>query len=290
MKKCIYMIRNDINNKVYIGQAIDVKQRFQSHCKPSAWELNNDLVGKAIQKYGKEHFVCEVLVYDTENYNELESLYIQKYNSLVPNGYNIGLGGEEPPIMRGTSHPESILTDEQVEELTKDLMYTNISFVDLANKYGYASNGMISAFNSGKTYHRDCIQYPIRKDVHNGKLSNRDINEIIERLKTSYDSFELIAQSYGVGYKTIASINKGIYHRSEKEVYPIRTSKPKGKTSKFTYEQITEITNMLLNTNLSLREIGRLYNASYDDIVGIKNGRFQMYRRSGLTYPLRKNN
>ena len=195
MKKCIYMIRNDINNKVYIGQAIDVKQRFQSHCKPSAWELNNDLVGKAIQKYGKEHFVCEVLVYDTENY-----------------------------------------------------------------------------------------------DVHNGKLSNRDINEIIERLKTSYDSFELIAQSYGVGYKAIARINKGISHRSEKEVYPIRTSKPKGKTSKFTYEQITEITNMLLNTKLSLREIGRLYHASYDDIVGIKNGRFQMYRRSGLTYPLRKNN
>ena len=57
MKKYIYIIKNDINEKVYIGQAKDVKQRFLSHCKPSAWTLNNDLVGKAIQKYGKETFV-----------------------------------------------------------------------------------------------------------------------------------------------------------------------------------------------------------------------------------------
>ena len=43
MVKDIYIIKNDINEKVYIGQAIDVKQRFQSHCKPSAATLNNEL-------------------------------------------------------------------------------------------------------------------------------------------------------------------------------------------------------------------------------------------------------
>ena len=74
MKKYIYIIKNDINEKVYIGQAKDVKQRFLSHCKPSAGTLNNDLVGRAIQKYGKEHFVCEILCDATENYNELERL------------------------------------------------------------------------------------------------------------------------------------------------------------------------------------------------------------------------
>ena len=30
MKKYIYIIKNDINEKVYIGQAKDVKQRFLS--------------------------------------------------------------------------------------------------------------------------------------------------------------------------------------------------------------------------------------------------------------------
>ena len=32
IKKEIYIIKNDLNNKVYIGQAIDSKDRFRSHC------------------------------------------------------------------------------------------------------------------------------------------------------------------------------------------------------------------------------------------------------------------
>ena len=63
-----------------------------------------------------------------------------------------------------------------------------------------------------------------------------------------------------------------------------------GATPKFTFDQITQITNLLLDTKISLREIGRMFNASYDDIVNIKNGKLKMYRRKGLTYPLRKNN
>lgn len=290
MKKYIYIIKNDINEKVYIGQAKDVKQRFLSHCKPSAGTLNNDLVGRAIQKYGKEHFVCEILCDATENYNELERLYIEKYNSLAPNGYNICIGGEEPPVMKGSEHPGSILSEEQIESLTRDLRETDLSFVILAKKYGYSSNGMISAFNNGSTYHRGNIKYPIRDDVYNGKLSCQDVLEIINRLKTSYDSYETIAKDYDVDYRTIAKINKGTSHYQSNEEYPIRESKPCGATPKFTFDQITQITNLLLDTKISLREIGRMFNASYDDIVNIKNGKLKMYRRKGLTYPLRKNN
>lgn len=147
---------------------------------------------------------------------------------------------------------------------------------------------MISAFNNGITYHRGNIKYPIRDDVYNGKLSCQDVLEIINRLKTSYDSYETIAKDYDVDYRTIAKINKGTSHYQSNEEYPIRESKPCGATPKFTFDQITQITNLLLNTKISLREIGRMFNASYDDIVNIKNGKLKMYRRKGLTYPLRK--
>ena len=56
MKKDIYLIINKVNNKKYVGQAKNAKIRFQSHCKPSAAYLNNELIGYAIQKYGKENF------------------------------------------------------------------------------------------------------------------------------------------------------------------------------------------------------------------------------------------
>ena len=47
MKKDIYVIKNKINNKVYVGQAINSKERFIAHCKPSSAK-SNSLIDKAI--------------------------------------------------------------------------------------------------------------------------------------------------------------------------------------------------------------------------------------------------
>ena len=41
MEKDIYIIKNDLNDKVYIGQAIDCEQRFKNHCKPSSIKQNS---------------------------------------------------------------------------------------------------------------------------------------------------------------------------------------------------------------------------------------------------------
>ena len=47
MEKYIYIITNDINNKVYIGQSNDPKYRFNQHCRPNN---DNSLIDLAIQK------------------------------------------------------------------------------------------------------------------------------------------------------------------------------------------------------------------------------------------------
>lgn len=220
--KDIYIIENDINNKVYIGQAIDAKIRFQSHCKPSAATLNNELIGKAIQKYGKEHFHFEILESQIENYNEREQYWISYYNSLAPNGYNILKGGESPPQMRGTAHPESLLSSEQVTCLTNDLLNTTISAVELARKYGFSSNTSIIEFNKGKTYHREGIDYPIRKRMYNGKLTDEDVEEIILQLKNTNRTYKDIASDYGLEYRAVSRIDRGLLHHKDNITYPIR--------------------------------------------------------------------
>lgn len=98
MEKYIYIITNDINSKVYIGQSNDPKYRFNQHCRPNS---DNSLIDLAIQKYGKEHFTMSILEGPIKNYNEREKYYILKYNSLRPNGYNILEGGNEPPLFKG---------------------------------------------------------------------------------------------------------------------------------------------------------------------------------------------
>lgn len=290
MLKDIYIIKNDINDKVYIGQAKNAKERFQGHCKPSAAHNDNDLVAKAIQKYGKKHFYYEILESQIKNYNEKEKYYIKYYNSLTPNGYNILLGGDEPPIMKGYEHPEATLSKKDVENLTSDLKNSNISFKDLAEKYNFKSKTSISEFNKGLTYVRENISYPIRKKPLIGKLTDEDVQDIIQLLKYTYRSFKDIAEQYGMEYKAIKRINTGELHHNQKIDYPIREWKATSKPGKFTYEQVTEIIYLLQNTTLSLREIAEKYSCEYRDILNIKNGSTKMYKRKELTYPLRKNN
>ena len=86
----IYILENKINKKCYVGQTtILFKYRFKQHIK------SNSVIGKTLRKYGIDNF-DKILIEDVpeEKLNELEIEYIQKYNSVYPNGYNLTFGGE----------------------------------------------------------------------------------------------------------------------------------------------------------------------------------------------------
>lgn len=98
--KCgIYIIKNDINNKVYIGQSINIHKRIQEHFWKSECSKDasyNSALHCAIRKYGKEHFYYEILEEcDASLLDEREKEYIKQYNSISPNGYNILSGGQQ---------------------------------------------------------------------------------------------------------------------------------------------------------------------------------------------------
>lgn len=91
----IYCYTNKINKKRYIGQTINPDQRQSQH-KSTAFNKAdasyNTPFHAAIRKYGWDNFNYEVLASDIDDFNtlnELEIYYINKYNSKVPNGYNI---------------------------------------------------------------------------------------------------------------------------------------------------------------------------------------------------------
>ena len=94
MKKDIYIIKNDINDKIYVGQSVNAFDRFSKHISDALHEKDNMLIHKAIKKYGKEHFTCVILESQIENYDEREQYWIKKLDTLTPNGYNIAIGGQ----------------------------------------------------------------------------------------------------------------------------------------------------------------------------------------------------
>ena len=89
----IYKITNLINGLVYIGQTTgSLLKRWRYHCYPNSKCIR---ISNAIQKYGKENFIIEQIdvADDMVHLNELEQYWIEVYDSLSPNGYNLNCGG-----------------------------------------------------------------------------------------------------------------------------------------------------------------------------------------------------
>jgi group I intron endonuclease len=95
----IYKITNNINGKVYIGQSICIERRWYQH----KWDTDredrlgyNSIIHKAFRKYGIENFSFEIIEEcGQELLDEKERYWIEKLNTIQPNGYNILLGGQE---------------------------------------------------------------------------------------------------------------------------------------------------------------------------------------------------
>lgn len=283
IKKDIYVIKNDINQKLYIGQSLNAEERFKSHCKKN---YDNSLVDAAIQKYGKEYFRVEILEKQIENYNEKEKYWIKEMNSLAPNGYNILEGGNEPPILYGDNHPNVKISDEQLVLLKQDLKETNIPLSQLAEKYSI-SKKQVLRINQGVSRSQIDEQYPLRESPNiNGKLTEEDVDTIIELLKHTYRFNGTIAREFGVEVHAISQINKGEYHHRENVKYPIREWKSCG-VIKLTYEQVTEIIKRLQTTKDSLNSIAKDYNVTSGTVKGINCGTYKTYKRDNLQYPIR---
>lgn len=90
----IYKITNFINGKVYIGQSINIKNRWKDHINSlNRKDSSCTLLQRAWNKYGEENFSFEILeLCSEEMLDEVESKYIDVYDSRK-NGYNIEPGG-----------------------------------------------------------------------------------------------------------------------------------------------------------------------------------------------------
>jgi len=92
MKSGVYMIKNIVNNKQYIGSSKNINERWVKH----KFTLNNKKhcnkhLNSAWNKYGEDNFIFSVIEYvELDKLIEREQYYIDYYDACNKNvGYNI---------------------------------------------------------------------------------------------------------------------------------------------------------------------------------------------------------
>ena len=237
----IYLITNKVNDKVYVGQSVNIERRFQEHLRsgqPDKYAIKSERDTKtpihlAMQKYGVQNFTLSILEEcKKEELNDKERYWIQYYHSNEKQyGYNISSGGQENFGLTGENHSQAKLTQSQVDDIIQ-LLKKGYNLVQINKKYPIVSKSTLSMINQGKIWFNENEKYPIqtlstaRKGQMNGRAKFTD--ELVMQLRTEYSQGTAL-KDLCKKYKHIASesaIKAIIYGQSYKHL-PIWKNKTK---------------------------------------------------------------
>lgn len=151
----IYKITNTTNNKIYVGQSVYIQRRINAHKSTAFNGLDpsyNHPLYCSIRKYGVDNFLFEIIEEcSIEKLNIREKFWIDYYDSMVPNGYNLAYGSSV--VQR--------VTPEMVESIILELKNSNEDSETIGEKFN-VSGRTIRSINSGQSWHQENESYPIR--------------------------------------------------------------------------------------------------------------------------------
>lgn len=287
----IYIIEYE-NNKVYIGQAQDIKKRAYEHNNKNKLKCD-----KALKKLSATIKILQI-VDDIALLDKIESEYISKYDSTNPKkGYNIIKTGNVSN-KRSFQHPNSKITEVEFNEIV-NLLKNNIelSYEEIGKRYNISQITVLS-INNGNRYYHNNLNYPIRKIRYNANRkilitdyfkSIKQLEELKHDLKYNWElSIEKdLVKKYNLPVIIIRDINQG---RKFKEIgdynYPIRKPNSVSHNGKLLSKQnVLDILTLLSTTKLTMTEIGKQFKIHRNTVSLINLGK--TYLIENYNYPAR---
>lgn len=206
----IYIIRNTVNDKCYIGQTKNsIEHRFKQHIGQINCKTQCSALYAAIRKYGADCFFTESLASGTfskDDLNMLEIYFIDKYKTLSPDGYNLQTGGGSFSLnqevrdkisnsLKGRSITWADKISLSVKELWEDNEYRERQVEQRNKKRG--------------SYRRGIVRVKLRKEI--------DIDDF-KNDYSSYMNLQEMSKKYGISMHTIYKVIKreGIKKRGYK--------------------------------------------------------------------------
>lgn len=110
--KSIYIIKNTLNGKYYVGESLNVGRRLREHRTHKT-----QYIDKVIRKYGPENFAVFVEYFsdaDKELLVDIEGQIIQELDSLIPKGYNVLPRGQNRAGYKHTEETRKKMSEAQL--------------------------------------------------------------------------------------------------------------------------------------------------------------------------------
>lgn len=272
MKKYyIYKFTNKLNNMSYIGQTICPEKRLKEHLYGRKTKTNT-YFDRTLKKYGLQNFNYEIIdsASTQENIDKLEKYYIEKYNSLKPNGYNILKGGRE---QTGSWNSKPI--DEYDLEGNFIKSYESASYYEIFINNKYKRKGINNSCIK-KTKYKD-RQFRYKGDEKPKKyikpLSNHRTKvyqyDLEGNFINSFISLEEASKKTNTSRTSISNCIKGNYKTANNFVWSkddsidISSINPKiiSRTNIYKCDKNKHIIEMYLNTREAERKNNFKYNS-----------------------------
>lgn len=206
----IYLIENRLTGKAYVGKSVDILARWEQHMDAARLHKQDYDFYHDLEKV--EDFSFSILERcPEEQLSEREHFYIEQLQTKSC-GYNQVSAIDQRKI-------ESHLLDERIYEAIRLLEETSLFYKDIAERTGLTENTVanINRCKSHLEYHSytnnirlECgkKQYlDIGENNPRSKLTEEQVKQIIELLKTSNLTAEQIGQRFGVTKSAINNIN-----------------------------------------------------------------------------------
>lgn len=125
----IYQIKNIVTGKLYIGKTIQCpKKRYTRHIQEATNGTNRRLYS-SIQHHGIDNFDLTVLCEcgSIDELNEMEMYWIDQLDTLIPNGYNMTIGGDGGYTLESWDDEDKVLLYAKQAKSRKGQKRTNES-------------------------------------------------------------------------------------------------------------------------------------------------------------------
>lgn len=141
----IYIFKNNINGKCYIGQGVSLRKRIKHHFSNIKTQRYDLPLYRAINKYGLHNFTIDILEsFVPENISneelikkldKLEIKYIEEYDS-YRNGYNCTKGGDYGVLgLKMTDKQKKNISKAIKENIAKGIVGKRVYMYNFKEKY-----------------------------------------------------------------------------------------------------------------------------------------------------------